>query len=126
MLKVSAAIMAAVALGFGAPAPFVAAHYIRERRLPTFLGMFPMYGGGAFDRWTPEAFAVILAAFTAVSAVELFAAVLLWQGEGLGGVLTLALLPVEVLFWFGFALPLPPLNALARLALLWAGWSSLR
>ena len=125
-LQISAALMAFIAVGFGAPAPFVAAHLLRERSLPTFIGTFPAYGGPLSERVTPEVFAVLLGLFTALSALELFAAVLLWQGHHVGGVLAVALLPLEVAFWAGFALPIPPMVAVARLALLWAGWSGLR
>jgi hypothetical protein len=31
-----------VAAGFGIPAPFVASHYLRERTLPSFMGLFSM------------------------------------------------------------------------------------
>jgi hypothetical protein len=40
--------------------------------------------------------------------------------------MTLVLLPFEVVFWARFALPIPPLIAVARLALLAFGWSDLR
>jgi len=125
-LRASAALMWLAAAGFGIPAPFVAAHLLRERALPTFLGLFPMYGGGLFERWSLEVFAVLLGVFTALSAIELFAGSLLWQGERLGAFIALALLPVEVVFWVGFAVPFPPLIAVARIGLLAAGWSSLR
>jgi hypothetical protein len=115
-----------VAAGFGIPAPFVAGHLLRERALPTFIGLFPMYGGGLFERWSVEVFAVLLGVFTALSAFELFAGWLLWQGEPLGALIMIALLPIEVVFWAGFAVPIPPLIALARIGLLAAGWSSLR
>lgn len=39
--------------------------------------------------------------------------------------MTLALLPVEALFWLGFAVPVPPILAVVRLAALAVGWSSL-
>lgn len=94
--------------------------------MPTLVGAFPMYGGGLFERWSPEVFTVLLALFASMSAVELFAGVLLWQGQQLGAILVLALLPFEILFWAGFALPIPPMLGVARLALLWAGWSALR
>ena len=43
-----------VAAGFGIPAPFVASYYLRERTPPIFMGLFPMYGGGPLDRFSPE------------------------------------------------------------------------
>jgi hypothetical protein len=125
-LQISAALMAFIAIGFGAPAPFIAAHLLRERTLPIFMNTFPAYGGPLSERLSPEVFAILLGLFTALSALELFAAVLLWQGHQLGGLLTIALLPFEIAFWAGFALPIPPMVAIARLALLWSGWSGLR
>ena len=125
-LKVAAVLMWLVAAGFGIPAPFVAAHLVRERTLPSFMNLFPMYGGGMFNRFSPEVFAVLLGVFTALCALEAYAGWLLWNGEGLAALITLALLPVEVKFWVGFAVPFPPLIAIARLALLAAGWSALR
>ena len=125
-LQASAVLMWLVAAGFGIPAPFVAAHFLRERTLPSFMGLFPMYGGGLFDRFSPEVFAVLLGLFTAVCAFEAYAGWLLWNREPLGAVLTLVLLPFEIFFWVGFAVPFPPLIAIVRLVLLAVGWSALR
>jgi hypothetical protein len=125
-LQASAALMALVAIGFGGPTPFVALHLLRERKLPIFMGMFPMYGGGLASSLTPEAFTVVLAVFAALSAIELFAAILLWEGIRLGAVMVLTLLPFEIAFWVLFALPFPPLLAVLRLVLLWPGWAALR
>lgn len=125
-IRVSAGVMAAVAAGFGGPAPFVAASLLRTGKLPIFMGMFPMYGGPLLGRCSQELFTVALGLFTAMSAMELFAAALLWQGHRLGGIITAGLLPFEVAFWFAFALPIPPLLGAARLFLLWLGWSALR
>jgi hypothetical protein len=115
-----------VAAGFGIPAPFVASHYSKAGTLPSFMGLFPMYGGGPLDRFSPEVFAVFLGLFTALCALEAYAGWLLWNGEPVGARMTLVLLPVEVAFWVGFAVPVPPLIAIVRLGLLAAGWSALR
>ena len=126
-LKASAVLMCLVAAGFGALSPFVAAYLLRERTLPVLFGLpFQAYGGGFFERWSPEVFATLLGLFAALSALELFAGYLLWQGEPLGAVMAIALLPIEVVFWAGFALPIPPLVAVVRIALLAEGWSALR
>ena len=122
----SSILMWLVAAGFGLPAPFVASHYLRERTLPRFMNLFPMYGGGPFERFSPEIFAVLLGLLMAVSALEAYVGWLLWNREPVGALMTLALLPFEVAFWAGFALPIPPLIAVARLALLVIGWSALR
>jgi hypothetical protein len=55
----------------------------------------------------------------------LFAGWLIWNRQQLGAIAMLALLPLEVAFWIGFALPFPPPLALIRLALLAVGWSAL-
>jgi hypothetical protein len=47
---------------------------------------------------------------------------LLWQGRRSGAVLNLALLPAEALFWIGFALPIPWLFGIARVALVALAW----
>jgi hypothetical protein len=125
-LRVSAALMSLVALGFGSPLPWVADHLLRERTLPTFFDMFPMYGGPLFARCSHSVFVVTLGAFMAVCAAELFAAYLLWCGHRLGAQITLALLPVEIAAWVAFALPIPPVVCVARIILLLVGWSALR
>jgi hypothetical protein len=125
-LQASSALMWLVAAGFGIPAPFVASYFLRERMLPSFMGLFPMYGGGLFDRLSPEVFAVLLGLFTALSAVEAYAGWLLWNREPLGAGMTLVLLPIEIVFWVGFAVPIPPVLAVVRVGLLAAGWSALR
>lgn len=124
-LKVSAALTVLTALGFGVPTAFVAAHLLREGSLPSFMGLFPMYGGGFFERWPHEVFVLLLGAFAAVLALDAFAGWLLWNGEQLGAYITIALLPAEALFWYGFALPIPPVNALLRFTALAFGWSAL-
>ena len=125
-LQASSALALLVALGFGLPTPYAAMHLLREGRLPSFIGAFPMYGGGPFERLSHEGFAVALGLFAAVCAIDAFAAVLLWNGERTGAYLLIAMLPVGAIFWAGFALPIPPLLALARVVLLILGWSALR
>lgn len=49
------------------------------------------------------------------------AAVLTW-GRKVGALVNLALLPVEAIFWFGFALPFPWLVGAARAALIAVAW----
>ena len=125
-LQGSAVLALLVAIGFALPTPYAAMHLLREERLPSFFGAFPLYGGGFFDRLSHEWFVVALALFAATCAIDAFAAVLLWNGERLGAYLTVAMLPVGAVFWAGFALPIPPLLALVRVALLAMGWSALR
>jgi len=115
-----------IAAGFGLYAFPAAAYLIEHRELPMTSFGFRAYGGGWFERFSPEVFAILLGLFVGICAVEAFAGWLLWSGSRAGGILTLVLLPLEILFWSGFAVPIPPIAAVLRLALLAAGWSSLR
>ena len=50
---------------------------------------------------------------------------LVWNGSRAGAMLSLALLPVEAVFWLGFALPIPWMFGVARVAFLALAWKSL-
>lgn len=103
-------------LGFGLPGVYGAWYYARQGRVWTFLG-FPTYGDGPFERWGFPTNVALLVGFVAVCAAEAVVGVLLWGGSTIAPWLALALLPVELLFWIGFALPFGPLLGLARTAL---------
>ena len=59
----------------------------------------------------------LLLGFVAVCAAEVVVGVLLWGGSTIAPWLAFAPLPVELLFWIGFALPFGPLLGLARTVL---------
>jgi len=103
-------------LGFGLPGVYGAWHLARHGEVWTFLG-FPTYGGGPFEKWGLPTSAALIAGFVAVCAVEVACGVLLWRGASSGLWLALALLPVELVFWVGFALPFGPVLGLVRTAL---------
>ena len=67
-----------------------------------------------------------LAAFLLVCILEAVAGFLLWGGYKSGADLALVLLPVGGVFWWGFALPIPPIFALAWAILIFLGWQTLR
>jgi hypothetical protein len=113
------------AAGFGL-ATIPVAVYLRERgKLPTFIGLFEMYGGPWSARVTNATFTVLLLAFLVVSLVTAWSAWLVWNGSRSGAVLNLILLPVEAVFWIGFALPIPWLLGAARVVLIALAWKSL-
>jgi hypothetical protein len=113
------------AAGFGLPAPFVVAYLVREGQLPTFLGLFEMYGGPWSARTEQRTLITLLTAFLVVSVITTWSGWLLWRGRRSGAALNLALLPLEAIFWLGFALPLPWVFGAARLGLSVASWTSL-
>jgi hypothetical protein len=68
---------------------------------------------------------VLLASFAGVLALDVIAGWLLWKGDRAGAVLTLALVPIEAAYWAAFALPIPPMMAVVRIALIAVGWRAL-
>jgi hypothetical protein len=122
----AAVVMWSYAAGFGLPAVPVAVYRLRRGHLPMFLDLFPMYGGPWSARVGGGTFAWLLGAFLAVTAVVAVAAGLLWTGSRTGAVLCLALLPVEAVFWLGFALPIPWILGVVRVVLIAVAWRSLR
>jgi hypothetical protein len=67
-----------------------------------------------------------LAAVLLVCILEAVAGFLLWSGYKSGAVLALVLLPVGGIFWWGFALPIPPIFALVWTILILLSWQALR
>lgn len=124
-LRAEAVLTWAYALGFGVPAIPVAIFLRRKGRLPSFLGQFEMYGGPWSSRFEQGTFVWLLLGFLVVLVLASWAALLVWNASKVGAILTLALLPVEGVFWYGFALPIPAVIGVARIVLLIVGWKSL-
>jgi hypothetical protein len=103
-------------LGFGLPGAYGAWYYARHAEVWTFLG-FPTYGRGPLERWALPTSVAMLLGFVAVCAAEVAIGVLLWRDAATAPWLALALLPVELRFWIGYALPLGPLLGLTRTVL---------
>lgn len=59
----------------------------------------------------------MLAGFLAVAEAEVIVGALLWTRRRAGPVAAIVLLPVELVYWIGFALPLGPVLGLARTVL---------
>lgn len=116
MNRAAAVCSLVLGLGFGLPGAYGAWYYARHGEVWTFLG-FPTYGDGPFERWGFPTSVALLLGFVAVCAVEVVVGVLLWRDATIAPWLALALLPVELVFWIGFALPFGPLLGLARTAL---------
>lgn len=105
------AVSMVLGLGFGIPCAVGIRHVAQTGQVWTFLG-FPTYGDGPFERIGITTSTALLVGFLAVCAAEVALAVMLWTGAPHAAVLGYALLPFELLFWIGFALPLgPPLGA---------------
>lgn len=79
-------------------------HFARYGQVWQFLG-FPTYGDGPFARLGLPTSVALLLGFVVVCAAEVVVGALLLAGWAPARWLSLALLPFEVAFWLGFALP---------------------
>ncbi|MGH8923103.1 MAG: hypothetical protein ACRDWA_00420 [Acidimicrobiia bacterium] len=113
-----------VGLGFGIPAVLGIRNLAAGRGILYFMG-FPAYGKGPFERMEVQTTVSLLAAFLLVCVLECVAGWLLWNGARSGAILSLALLPSGAIFWWGFALPVPPLFAVVWTALIVLNWQQL-
>jgi len=114
-MKTAAIMCWVTGLGFGLPGVYGIAHLKRTGTIARFMG-FPTYGEGPFERAGIETSVPLLSAFVTVCAAECVAGGLLWRNRRSGALLSFALLPVELMFWTGFALPFPPVAAAVRTA----------
>lgn len=115
-MKLAAVLSWSAGLGFGLPCVYAIGYFARHGGVWTFLG-FPTYGDGPFTRMGIETSVPLLVGFLVVCVAELVVGVLLWQELTVGAWAALVLLPVELVFWAGFALPLGFVLGLARTAL---------
>lgn len=104
-------------LGFGIPCLLGLLHFARTGEVWTFLG-FPTYGGGPFERIGLATSTPLLAAFLLVCIAEVVLGALIIGGYAHATLLSWVLLPVELVFWVGFALPFGPVLGIARIGLL--------
>lgn len=103
-------------LGFGVPGFIGTLHLARNHEIWRFLG-FPTYGEGPFERVGITTTAPLLTGFVVVCAAEVVVGALLLSGWRPALWLSLALLPVELAYWTGFALPYGFVLGAARVGL---------
>jgi hypothetical protein len=111
--RVAAGLSWATGLGFGPLAVYATAYLARHGDVWYFMG-FPTYGDGPFEAIGVPTTAPLLAGFATVCAAEVVLGILLWRRRRAALWLSLALLPVEMAYWLGFALPFGPLFGVAR------------
>jgi len=112
----------AYAAGFGLPAVPVSVYLLRHGSLPWFGDLFPMYGGPWSGRVRDEQLVGLLLSYLGLMALVARAAGRVRHGSRRAAVVSAGLLPVEAVFWLGFALPIPWILGAGRVALLVAAW----
>ena len=116
MLRAAGVVSVLLGLGFGIPGVLGAIHLARTGEVWTFLG-FPTYGGGPFERVGLRPSVPLILGFVVVCAAEVVLGALLWADAPHAALLSYLILPFELFFWIGFALPFGPLLGIARTAL---------
>ena len=122
MATIAGVIAILTGFGFGLPGIFGLRHFARHRAIFTFMG-FPTYGGGPFERLGLPTSTPLLAGFVAVCAAEIVIGHFLLSGAEAALWASIVLLPFELIYWFGFALPYGFLLGAVRLAAVLAALS---
>ena len=123
--RTAALVTWAYAAMFGVPAVPVAIFLAEKGRLPSLWGLFDMYAGPWSSRFLDDRVVALLVVYSGASLAAALSGWLLWKVRKAGAVLNLGLLPVEAVFWVGFALPIPWLFGIARVALVSLAWPEL-
>ena len=124
MIRAAAVLCWINAIGLGVFTIPAMARVWAGRDIPMVMG-FPAYGRGPFEQHGLKSTVPLLAGFLLVCVLEGVAGWLLWGGHRSGAILAIAVLPLGAVYWWGFALPIPPMFALVRTILIVAGWQGL-
>lgn len=111
--------------GFGVFCLPAIRNLLAGRDIPIVFG-FPAYGRGPFENAGIPTTVPLLTGFLLVCTLEVVAGWFVWGGSRGGAILSLVLLPLGAAFWWGFALPIPPIFAVVRTLLIALSWSSLK
>jgi hypothetical protein len=120
MLRAAAVLSWVLGAGFGLFDIPAIASVARGAGVWYFIG-WPTYGEGPFEQLGIPTSVPLLVGFLLVAVAEVIVGVLLWKGRRLGSVLAIVLLPIELAYWIGFALPVGPVLGLARTVLVILG-----
>jgi hypothetical protein len=104
------------------------AYMIQNRKLRVVASPMGQIRGlsGPFEVLGIDAMILLAVIFCVINLLHLLAGFWLWKSYRKGGVLAISLLAVSAVFWWGFALPIPPVVGLLLAGLLTAGRKSLK
>jgi hypothetical protein len=123
--RIAAVLLWIVAAGWGFSAPWLIWWVLVRGRLPVLPIIGEANGGPFYFKVARSTFAKLLALSFLLGVAQAWAARLLWAGKRSGALLQFALLPAEAAFWYGFAIPIPPLLAIIRIVLTARAWRGL-
>jgi hypothetical protein len=117
MRQAAAALAIGAGVGFGVPGIVGLDHFARTGDVWMWLG-FPTYGDGPFERIGIETSVPLLGGFVVVCAAEVALGVSILKRAPHTRTASYSLLPLELAYWIGFALPAGTVLGLARVALM--------
>jgi hypothetical protein len=124
MLKIASICMWFSGIGFGIPGIYGIWHFMKTKKIAIFMG-FTTYGNGPFEKIGVHTSVPLLTGFLFVCILECISGWGLWNGEKGSAVLSLAIIPAELFFFIGFALPAGPILIVVRTILIFLSWSLL-
>lgn len=124
MIKTASICLWFAGLGFGLPCLYGIWSMLKGKGIAYVLG-FPAYGNGPFEKMGIPTSLPLFAGFLLVCALECVAGWGLWNHDKGSAFLSFAIIPVELLFYIGFALPFGPPFIVLRLVMMYLSWSSL-
>jgi hypothetical protein len=115
MIRAAGVLALLAGLGFGPLAVYGARYFAEHGTVWYFMG-FPTYGDGPFERVGIPTTVPVLIGFVVACAAEVVLGVLLLAGWHPAVWLSFLLLPIELAYWLGFALPFGFVFGAARTA----------
>ena len=125
MIKIASLCLWISGLGFGIPGIYGIWSMLKGKGIAYVMG-FPTYGNGPFEKIGVHSTIPLLIGFLFVCVLECIAGWGLWSGDKGAAILSFAIIPVEMVFYIGFALPFGPPLMLIRSILLLISWSSIK
>jgi hypothetical protein len=103
-MRIASVLSCLLGLGFGIPCAYGIWYLARQGSVWMLVG-YPTYGDGPFAQRGIATTVPLMVGFLVVCVAEVVVGWLLWTEPTVGAWMSIAILPVELLFWIGFALP---------------------
>lgn len=124
MIKTASICLWIAGVMFGISGLYGLWYFVKNNAIATVMG-FPSYGNGPFEKIDIHTTAPLLSGFLMVCILECICGWALWNGGKDGAYLSLIIIPIEMFFYIGFALPFGPPLIVIRIVTLLLSWSSL-
>jgi len=123
MMKIASLSAYFSGLGFGIPCVYGIINMLRGKGIAWVMG-FPTYGNGPFEKIGVHTTIPLMVGFLLLCVTECLVGQMLWHSDKGGAILSLAIIPLELTFYIGFALPFGPPVLILRIVLVLLNWSS--